>query len=342
MKYQPYYCYLLVILILISCNSASEMPDISNKEDALTAYEEYRNRLQSSDKSSTDNLRDNLKIWKVLEDTVLHFLIADSTLDQTHIIQDMTRCAITRNEITNEIIRLTDTQLHTYADIIDIQQSFNGYNLKDKYPDIFHDAEDFFNGLTAKAYAEKSAPEIITEYADKLLYWKSKGFSSKQDMLAFIREEDCLFSSFLDHLYEYDDKSVKTIITLTNYISGIMLQAANTGKLEMKELRIYLGMRTNRRLIQNAIKCADAIRMKHVKTPEQASMTISILLNPYSNYNRLCNGTRTQKQTKELYSLAAQISPMINQLKESGLIEKPLPDSLPNKFIKEHILITMK
>lgn len=103
-----------------------------------------------------------------------------------------------------------------------------------------------------------------------------------------------------------------------------------------------MGVRTNRRLIQNAAKCADAIRMKRIKTADQASMTVSILLNPFSNYNRICTGMRTKKQIKELRSLGKQISPLINQLKQLDLIEVLPTDSLPNKIIKEHILITMK
>lgn len=337
------HCYLLLVMLsFISCNLKKGMPEIRDKEAAFAAYEGLRNKLHSSDKSSIPALLNNLKEWKVLEDTVLHFLIADTTLEQSQSIQDMTRCAIIRNDMTNEIIRLSDSQLRTYADIIDIQQSFNGQDIKDKYPGIFHNAEIFFNELTEKAYKKKTAHEILTAYTQKLHDWESRGFSSRQDMLEFIKEEDFLFLSFLDHLYAYDNKSVQTIITETNHISELMFQAANSGKLDIMELRIYMGIRTNRRLIQNAATCAEAIRLKQVKTPEQATLTVSILLNPYSNYNRICTGIHTHKQIEELHALGKQISPLINSLKQEGLIEKLPTDSLPNKIIKEHILITMK
>ena len=318
------------------------MPRICDKEEAFTAYETLKDKLHNSNELSTTNLLNELQEWKVLEDTILHFMISDSTLDQSRNTQDLTRCAIIRNDITNEIIRLTDSQLHTYADIIDIQQSFNKSNLRDRYPDIFHNAELFFNELTGKTNTGKTAHVILTEYTDKLLLWESRGFSSKQDMLEFIKEEDRHFVSFLDHLYEYDSKSVQSIIMETNHISKLMFQAANAGTLNTTELKIYMGIRTNRRLIQNAIKCADAIRLEQVQTPVQAAMTISILLNPYSNYNQICTGIHTKKQIEELRSLGKQIPPLINHLKQQGLINELSIDSLPNKIIKEHILITMK
>lgn len=342
MKLKFNHCYLLVMLSFISCNFSKEMPRIRDKEEAFTAYETFKNKLHSSSQLSTNNLLNELQEWKVLEDTVLHFMISDSTLEQSRSIQDMTRCAVTRNDITNEIIRLTDSRLHTYAGIIDIQQNFNEPDLKDKYPDIFHNAEYFFNELTGKARTGKTAHAILAEYADKLLYWKSRGFSSKQDMLEFIKEEDSYFVTFLDHLYEYDSKSVQSIIMGTNHISKLMFQAAKVGILNATELKIYMGIRTNRRLIQNAIKCADAIRLEQIKTPEQATMTVSILLNPYSNYNQICTGIHTTKQIKELHSLGKQIPPLINHLKQQGLIKELSIDSLPNKIIKEHILIIMK
>lgn len=317
------------------------MPELCNKETAFTAYEELKNKLHNSENSSVTDLLDNLNEWKMIEDTVLYYLISDSTLNQSHEIQDITRCAIIRNDITNEIIRLADCGLRTYADVIDIQQSFNNQKLNVKYPSIFHDAEHFFNGLTENARSPKTAHEILTEYTNKLLYWKSKGFSSKQDILEFIEEEDRLFISFIEHLYAYDSKSVQTIITATDHILSLMFQAAESGKLNLMELRIYMGIRTNRRLIQNAMKCADAIRLNQIKTSEQASMTASILLNPYSNYNRICTGIHTQKQVKELHSLGKQIPTLIAHLKQNSLIKMSLADSLPNKIIKEHIFITM-
>lgn len=343
MKLISIHCYLLLTMLsFISCNLKKGMPEICNKEDAFIAYGEFRDKLLDSDKSSITSLLKNLKEWRILEDTVIHFLISDTVSEQSHNIQDMTRCAVIRNEITNEIIRLANSQLHTYADIIDIQQSFNKQNLRGKYPNIFHDAECFFNDLTTKVHTEEKADEIMTEYANKLLYWKSKGFSSKQDMLKFIKEEDYLFISFLEHIYEYDSKSVQTIIMATDDISRLMFQAVNNGKLDIRELRIYMGMRTNRRLIQNATKCADAILLDLVKTPEQATMTLSMLLNPYSNYNRICTGIRTNKQIEELHYLGKQISPLITHLKQQKLIKENLTDSLPNKIIREYILITMK
>lgn len=333
---------LLVMLSLISCNFKQETPRISSKKDALTAYEEFKNQLHNADKPSPHNLLNNLRTWKMLEDTVLHYLISDSTSNPDHKIYDMTRCALIRNDIENEVMRLIDSRQYAYADIIDIHQSFNEYKIKDRFPNIFHDAENFFNALTAQVPSNKTLHEIMDEYTHKLLDWKSKGFSSRQDMLEFIKEEDILFTSFLNHLYEYNNKSIETIIVLTNYISDLMFQAADKEKLDIRELRIYLAMRTNRRLIQNAIKCADAIRLKQVKTPEQATMTVSILLNPYSNYNRLCTGIHTKEQIQALHSLGVQIPQLIDQLKQQGLIRKQMPDSLPNKIIKEHILITMK
>lgn len=167
-------CYLLVMLIFISCNLKNEKSKIYNKENAITTYEEFQNKLHNTQLASTNDLLNKLEEWRILEDTVLHYLISDSIQDQTRNVQDMTRCAVIRNGITTEIIRLTDSQLRTYGDIIDVQQSFNDYNLNDRYPDTFHNAECFFNRLIIQKHKDKNAHEIMTQYTNQLLYWKSK------------------------------------------------------------------------------------------------------------------------------------------------------------------------
>lgn len=47
----------------------------------------------------------------------------------------------------------------------------------------------------------------------------------------------------------------------------------------------------------------------------------------------------TKEQNKALHTLGKQIPSMITQLMERGLINKQLPDGLPNKIIKERTLI---
>ncbi|MDD3038101.1 hypothetical protein [Bacteroides sp.] len=334
--------FLALVLTIISCSSKGQISKIDCKIEAFSAYGEFQKELGTIENISTPDLIVTLEKWKMLEDTVLHFMIADTTLDKAESVQYMIRCATIGNYISDEMLRLADSKQRTYKDIILVQQSFNNRNNNTVSSSALQEAEVFFNRLDDKVQADRTASENLAEYTNRLTAWNSEGFISKKEMLDFISEENHLFINFLNYLYEYDEKSVRTVIKTTAKITELLVQASSDRKIAPEDLIAYMGVRTNRRLIQNARRCMDAVNRNQVKTRRQAAMTISMLLNPYSNYNQLCIETRTEKQVKELYSIGEQMESLFEKLQKQKLTDGLKLDSLPNKLIKEQILITMK
>lgn len=331
-------CYLIALLSVISCTS-NKTQEICNKDDAFHSYETFANRLHKSQKMSISQIVTALDEWKLLEDTVLHFIITDSISDN---LPNITRCAIIKNNITDKIIDLVDGQTRSYEDIIVIQQSLSGYSHSMANIDAFRNAEAFFKTLENNVSKNTTAHQVLSQYIKALMLWNTKKISSLRDIQEFIKEEDFFFINFLNHLYEYNSEDVQTIIKATEEMTGNMYKSFANKKLRSSDIHIYMAIRTNRRLMQNAAQCAEAIKSKIIKTPAQAAMTVSMLINPYSNYNYTCIGLRTKDQIKKLSSIGKQIEPLITQLKREGLIDELNTDSLPYKLIKEHILIKME
>lgn len=341
MRSKLYYCYLVATLSIVSCTS-NKTQDICDKKSAFQSYEAFSNRLNSIKKMPTSQIAATLVEWKVLEDTLLHFIITDSIQDSSRNVEDITRCAVTKNNITDRIIKLIDSQPRSYEDIIVIQQSLNDYSQIITNTTFFHEAENFFKTLKNNAIENTSSNQVLNQYVKALRHWNCKEISSLKDLQEFVAEENTYFINFLNHLYEYDSKDVRTIIKETSEITERMYRSTANKKLKLKELSIYMSIRTNRRLIQNAAQCVNSIKSGTVETPAQAAMTVSMLLNPYSNYNDMCIGLRTKEQLKELNLIGRQIEPLIKQLKQERLIDELPTDSLPYKLIKEQILIKME
>lgn len=335
--------YLSVLaLTVISWSCKGRISKITCKKDAFSAYEVFWKEQCTTKGIPTPKLIEALDKWIVLEDTLLYFMIADSTLEESKSVQDMARCATIGNNIIKEMLRLVDSEPRTYKDVVLVQQAFNCAKNSTVSSSVLREAGMFFNSLNDKAQTNSTATEIFAEYTNRLAAWHDEGFISKKEMLDFICEEDRLFTGFLIHLYEYDDMSVQTVVKATTEIVELLIQATSDRKINSEDFIAYMGIRTNRRLIQNAQRCMDAINRNQVKTKRQAAMTISMLLNPYSNYNQLCIETRTEKQVEELYSVGEQMESLFNKLRKKDLIEGLKLDSLPYKLIKEHIHITMK
>lgn len=340
MKSNLYYLYLLVTISSISCTNKNST-QICSKDDALITYEAFGNKLNNVTNLSIPQLANKLQEWKMLEDIVLHFIITDSISDDLQNIKDLTRCAITRNGIADRMTWLVDNQVRSYEDIVTIQQSLNEYEQEVTNSVIFHNAETFFNTLDKESKDNKDANQLIAEYINSLAAWSIKGFSSTSDMQEYIKEENLLFINFVNHLYDYDRRSIQNLINAISKVTEIMYKSSEDGSLNSEEVSIYMGIRTNRRLIQNASKCMEAIKSEIIQTPNQAAMTISMLLSPYSNYNT-CIRLRTQEQVNDLKRIGKKIELLITQLCSQGLIDETKVASLPNKLIKEYILIEMR
>lgn len=335
------YCYLVALLSTISCTS-NKTQEIYNKEDAFHSYETFSNRLHKSQRMSISQIATTIGEWKQLEDTVLHFIITDSVSDSSQNIEDIARCARTKNIITDKLVKLVDGQTRSYEDIIVIQQSLNEYSHLMASTEAFRYAEDFFKTVENNISKNTTVHQVLTRYINALTLWNTKDISSLKDIQEFIKEEDYLFVNFLNYLYQYNSEDVQAIIKATEKVTEHIYKSFVNKRLSIKELNIYMAIRTNRRLIQNAEQCAEAIRSRRITTPAQAAMTVSMLINPYSNYNYMCIGLRTKDQIAKLSSIGKQIEPLVSQLRRERLIDELKTDSLPYKLIKEYIHIKME
>lgn len=85
-------------------------------------------------------------------------------------------------------------------------------------------------------------------------------------MLAFIKEEDRLFRSFLSHLLELVDAELSAITRDTEKCCLSIFQSAENGRLSFRDALVYTARRANRRIILNALACRDDINQGNVKT----------------------------------------------------------------------------
>ena len=97
-------------------------------------------------------------------------------------------------------------------------------------------------------------------------------------MLAFIKEEDWLFRSFLSHLPELADADLSAITRDTEKCCLSIFQSAENGRLSYLDALVYTARRTNRRIILNALACRDDINQGNVKTEAQARAYVWMLL----------------------------------------------------------------
>lgn len=97
-------------------------------------------------------------------------------------------------------------------------------------------------------------------------------------------------------------------------------------------------MRTNRRIIQNAMTCfADIKEGRVTGDDEQAVVYLWMMMKPFFPMDGLTLSLLTDKQKQDLRTLAHEL-PAVSASLNKGMGWSPLPiEEMPNEIIKEYV-----
>ena len=207
----PIFSVLLILLILLvlpiftSCTSccSKDKYDFSSTHDAMAAYKVYLSDLRQVKTTNTDNFIVQLKEWKEINDTIYRYLRKDSVFKKEP--QVASAFFATHDSVRNEMMRLTETWRYGYDDVLSIKEKSSSFVNDIDLQAAVKDAQSFFDGLSDISVSQSDKGTILSQYRQLLAHAKERGFSCKNDMLQFIKEEDLLFRSFLTHLHEMGD-----------------------------------------------------------------------------------------------------------------------------------------
>lgn len=153
-------------------------------------------------------------------------------------------------------------------------------------------------------------------------------------MLAFIKEEDRQFRSFLEHLPELADADLSAITHDTEKCCLLIFQSAENGRLSYRDALIYTAKRTNRRITLNTLVCRDNINQSKIKTEAQARAYVWMLLQPYVTLDGFSVAVLSDTERTTLHRIADQTPQMIAGLNKIIGIDNGQWQVLPGLLIK--------
>ena len=153
-------------------------------------------------------------------------------------------------------------------------------------------------------------------------------------MLAFIKEEDWLFRSFMSHLPELADADLSAIADETEKCYLSVFQSAEDGKISYRDALVYTARRTNRRIILNALACRDDINQGNVKTEAQARAYVWMLLQPYVALDGFSVAVLSDMERTTLHAVADRTPQMIAKLNKTAGTGNDQWQVLPGVLIK--------
>ena len=100
---------------------------------------------------------------------------------------------------------------------------------------------------------------------------------------------------------------------------------------------IYMAMRTNRRLIQNAAVCLKDIREDRIKSKSQAWGYACMMLQPYISMDGICAVLLSDAEKEELRRIAEQTPAAFARLGDVLQSGMENPDELPATLMEIYI-----
>ena len=322
----------LAIVTLASCGEKTGNSMFQAVKNAADAYRSYLSEVRKEENLPTERLIEKINDWQSLRDSV-SACIAKDTANCIHANYESEIRGL-HDSLRIEFTRLALEKSRTFADVLLIKEKTSQYRQDTELAQAVTDAEPFFRSLDSVAPCHGNAKQTVSIYQSFLANTLKSGISGKSEMLAFIKEEDRLFRSFLSHLPELADADLSAITNETEKCCLSVFQSAEGGKISYRDALVYTARRTNRRIILNALACRDDINQGNVKTEAQARAYVWMLLQPYVALDGFSVAVLSDMERTTLHAVADRTPQMIAKLNKTAGTGNDQWQVLPGVLIK--------
>ena len=322
----------LAIVTLASCGEKTGNSMFQAVKNAADAYRSYLSEVRKEENLPTERLIEKINDWQSLRDSV-SACIAKDTANCIHANYESEIRGL-HDSLRIEFTRLALEKSRTFADVLLIKEKTSQYRQDTELAQAVTDAEPFFRSLDSVAPCHGNAKQTVSIYQSFLANTLKSGISGKSEMLAFIKEEDWLFRSFLSHLPELADADLSAITRDTEKCCLSIFQSAENGRLSYRDALVYTARRTNRRIILNALACRDDINQGNVKTEAQAKAYVWMLLQPYVALDGFSVAVLSDMERTTLHAVADRTPQMIAKLNKTAGTGNDQWQVLPGVLIK--------
>jgi hypothetical protein len=325
----------LLGLTLTGCSSDGSY-NFKTSSDAVETYHQYLTSVQNIKKSNTEDFSKEISHWKEVNDTVIHFLMKDSTLLKDHNVA--AQLSIIHDSVRNEMLRLSETWRYSYDDVLKIKEITSQFQNDKDLQEAVTSAEPFFIELNDIPVIEGNKTAILSMYRGFLSISKANGIKNKKEMLAFIKQEDHYFRSFLAHLYEMDNEPISDITRDTEIICRSIFLSAREGKISARDAMVYMSMRTVRRLLQNSVVCVTSINNQQIKNKAQGNAYVWMIIQPFISIDQFSIATLTPAEKSNFNYIVNQLPKSVKFAKTFDIDQRSLNYLLPQQLLKFYIL----
>lgn len=333
----------MIIVTAVSftaCNKELKKFSFETTQQAVDACHKELAAIRPLKKATMEELSVIADRWIALQDTTFSVMVRDSTIDSSSdIAADFFAVS---DSIRGEIMRLALDEPRTMKDVIyfKVHTARNRDNIQESKD--YKNAVAFYDDLD-KAATYKTAEESVKNY--EALLQKSGTFKKEAELLKFIGEEDRCFRSLMEHLHDVKQEDLETLASRTALIFQKLYESTqvNPENPVSSRLIMYISMRFNRRIIQNAEAVVRDCQSGKELTEQQTSNYRWMLLQPYLSIDTYSMASITEKQAEILQKMAEELPRTLAYIdgkdfdKSDKSETENLPDILTRYFLKSYL-----
>ena len=337
---KPFALSLVIILVasvaICSCGDNSNGIEITDAKSALKAHKAFLVKTSQMKETDIKHLVALTKEWEVLSDTLRNHIQPDTVSHPVYgrlVYEDL------QDSIVNRLENIVDAEVRSFEDVVVVRDALFDQPVDSMFRATSIEVQKFFDTLDMAQVPEQSKEEALASYSSLIKSYLDKGIKSKADIQRFIRSEDIVFRSFLVHLHELGTTPLKNLTVSTEKVCGLVFQSGANDQMPPETPLVYMFMRTNRRVIQNAMTClADINDGRVTAKSEQAIVYQWMMMKPFFIMDELSLSLLSDKQKEDVRKLAHELPSAAAKL-QRGMGWSPLPmEEIPNEIIKELVI----
>ena len=322
--------------LLICFSSCNRHPSFASSEEALEGCKEQLATLKEKKEVSIEELSKLTSSWLEVQDSAYSVFGKDSSLS----LKSPMAVAyfLVSDSIRGEISRLAFSQPRSLRDVMYLKQHTAMQCEKLQKDAIYQDAVKFYEKLDEYPLYPDLA-STLSAYS-KLLS-SSKGFQQGDELMKFIAMEDKCFRSLMKYLSSVDTEQLRKLTAATTQVfDGLYSSVGNLTNDVNDRTMLYLSMRFNRRIIQNAQACHEDVKAGKRLNAVQRANYRWMLIQPFMVIDDYSAAVLTPSQAETLLSLSDELPKLLEKLDSKRKMpgkENNLTSVLADYFLKSYL-----
>lgn len=336
--------FIKVLSIGLICSSflvgCEEHPSFKTSIEAVDGCRKELGELKNMKELPIEELAKETSSWLEIQDSAYSTFSRDTSVNvRSHVAIAF---FVVSDSIREEIKRLAYANPRTLRDVMYLKLNVAPARKKVEKSDTYKEALAFYDKLDNQP-TYSSLQKTLAHYS--ALVHSTKSFKKEGELLAFISEEDKCFRSLMKFLSQVSNEKLTELAVATGDIfDGLYTSVGKKTDDVNDRTMLYLTMRFNRRIVQNALACKEDVEVGKKLDIKQRANYRWMLIQPFLSIDDYSTAALTGEQRKQLLDIANELPSLLNKLeleKQTKEQEDKFTETLSKYFLKTFFSTTL-